>query len=49
MKSSGLIAEQIKLMFQLFRDREGLARALPEFNGSVFRRSKSDNSQTSLF
>mgnify|MGYP001245975574 FL=1 len=49
MKGSGLIAEQIKMMFQLFRDREGLARSLPEFNCTVFCLPKPDNGQMWLF
>lgn len=49
MKGSGPIADQIKQMFHLFRERLGLAKALPEFNCKSFRRPKPSNGQMWLF
>jgi DNA repair photolyase len=49
MKGSGPLAEQINQMFRLFRDRYGLAKALPDFNRDDFCPPKPSHGQLWLF
>lgn len=49
MKGRGLIAEQIKQLFRLFRVRLGLEKSLPEFDLTCFRPPRPETGQMWLF
>jgi hypothetical protein len=49
MVGTGVLAQQIRAMFLLFRRKQGLAAQLPDFNRGAFRPPRPEDGQLWLF